>query len=309
MLNSRRAVVRFPIAMNNSMNTMVASLRKKLQDLVVGDRVRQLCKDSLDQLSPADHEIVSALMESVPEVVAEFKRYAQVTVAAAQDMDAARATQLMRQAKDFLAKPSTKQLVHSLIDKYGDVLRSPQQMSAIGAYLHCVINNLDDAYKDAAFAAVDMVLAALELLSSDRKIQTFARQAGANWNQNVGSRMMELHAANSANAANGASGANGATGKNSAAATRNATAMDHQGGCYGRSNGAKRPAGGAASGSKRGASARPSSPNGRSSASSKRTGSAAAAEGGKPRATSGRGRSNGTSGRSGRHSSMSPHRR
>lgn len=142
------------------------------------DHCKTVCKESFKELSPQDFEIIDSMLRSAPEVVSEAKAYAQVAVNNAQQMDVKSATRMMQRATQVLQKPSTQATVDKWIHQYGKLVSNPRNMQAIGSYLSCVVENLDQEYKEAAVAAVEMLIAFSSLVSQDPEVRQFLQNLG-----------------------------------------------------------------------------------------------------------------------------------
>lgn len=149
------------------------------------ERCKELCKQSYQELSPEDHEVIQSIMEKVPDVVSQFQKYGKYLKEQAKDIDVEDATDLMQAATSYLTKRETRETLHDMIAKYGPVLEKESNVRAIGAYVRCVISNVDERYKEAAVAALDLLSAVVGLVSNDPSVRNFAAHLRGNVQKNV----------------------------------------------------------------------------------------------------------------------------
>lgn len=192
------------------MSTLIPN---SVKQMFMGFRVDQhfetckaTAKQSFQELPPEDYEILDEILRNIPEIVAEFQKYAREVAARITTIDAEGATVMMREATAFLKKKKTKDVVDDFIARYGSMAADDRIMVAVGSYLRCVLSHIDDRYKEAAMAAVEMVVALIGLVSGDNKIREFTNSVGASLQSNViKPAMMEIRngATNAKTNANG----------------------------------------------------------------------------------------------------------
>lgn len=80
-------------------------------------------------------------------------------------LNAGNLTTLIKATTKLLRKRSTAALIQQYVDVYADVLDNPKRMKAIGAYLCCLVSNVEPKYKYAIIAAIEMIVTFITVVS------------------------------------------------------------------------------------------------------------------------------------------------
>lgn len=80
--------------------------------------------------------------------------------------DVSKITELLKLGNRFLRRKRTVELIQEYLSVYADVLYSPKRIKAIGAYLVCVVSNMETKYKEAVIAAIDLMFTVIHIVST-----------------------------------------------------------------------------------------------------------------------------------------------
>jgi len=149
------------------------------------DECKETCKASIDDLSDDEYEVIQGILRNAPDLAKTAKKGAEKVLGYAQHMDVETATALMENATDILRSESTVNIVDDVLRKYGPILKSEKNLKAIGAYLKCVLKNLEPRYQAAVVAMVEMFISLYALISNDNEVRTFLRSTGKSFGKYV----------------------------------------------------------------------------------------------------------------------------
>lgn len=157
---------------------------KQLKLLMMGGAIKpylekctDICKESYADLSTADQKYIDELLVRAPEAFEFAKKYAPFILSHVKDIKGDQVLGLLQLATKYLKRKSTKAMVHKLIAQYGDIVKDKRRMKAIGAYIKCVVSNIDDEYKVILIASFDMLMALVSVVT-DKEIADFAKELG-----------------------------------------------------------------------------------------------------------------------------------
>ena len=153
----------------------MAGLQQALEHFVGGGMAQRMSKPlsacmmvgarSYLQLSSKDRkhvdEIVSLTLEYTDKLKPELPKIQRyITSLKVDDV-----TALIKLTTKLLKKKKTLSLLQEYLELYGDIVTDEQRMKATGAYLVCLVSNIEPEYKSAIVAAIDLVFTIIQLLS------------------------------------------------------------------------------------------------------------------------------------------------
>ncbi len=148
------------------------------------NKCQDVCKDSFAMLSETDQKQLTLLMKAAPELYEYFEQYAPIVLAKVKTIKSDEVLALIQLVTEYLKKKETVALVREFIHKYGNVVKSPRKVKAVGAYLKCVVSHLEDTHKAILLSSVDMLMALVSLVG-DKEVVAFAKEVGQVVNKNL----------------------------------------------------------------------------------------------------------------------------
>lgn len=134
-----------------------------------------MCAKTYDALSPREQKAINDLLDQLPILYNVFEQYAPIVTAYVNTITPEKVMQLMQYATKILKDRKTVKLIHHYIDEYGEIIKSPKHMKAIGAYLKCIVAQIDPKYKNLVLQGVDLVFALVALVN-DHKVVSFVEE-------------------------------------------------------------------------------------------------------------------------------------
>lgn len=141
-------------------------------------KCKTVCKSSYDNLSASDRKYIDEMLSKAPEVYSYFQKYGPVVLDQVQTLKADQVLGMIELATKFLKKKTTVVAVRGLIDTYGDIVKDERRMKAVGAYIKCVLSNMDKEYKMILLSGFDMIMA-IVAVCGDAKVAAFANELAA----------------------------------------------------------------------------------------------------------------------------------
>jgi hypothetical protein len=74
-------------------------------------------------------------------------------------------TGLIKMAIKLLRKKNTAKIIQQYLDVYADLMHNPKRMKAIGAYMVCILSNLESKYKQAVISAIELLFTFVAVVS------------------------------------------------------------------------------------------------------------------------------------------------
>jgi hypothetical protein len=139
------------------------------------NKCKDVCKQGLDNLTSADQKYIVELMNRVPELYNMYELFAPKIFAHLQDKSSI--LLLLQLTTKYLKKKSTVKKISKLITTYGDIVKDERRMKAIGAYIVCILSNLDEEVREILVQSFELVMATVALVSN-KEIATFAKDLG-----------------------------------------------------------------------------------------------------------------------------------
>lgn len=106
-------------------------------------------------------ELVSSTMHFVESLKPQYPKFVEYV----SNMNITNATSLLKIATKIMRKKTTVALLQHYLDVYADILHNPRRMKAIGAYMVCVLSNVDAKYKEAVVAAIEFAFTFIQVVS------------------------------------------------------------------------------------------------------------------------------------------------
>jgi hypothetical protein len=136
---------------------------------VVAAKYAETCKrvgfKSYAQLSATDRKHIDELVESVKTFAETMKPQLPTLLIYARRLTSSNISSFIRLATKILRKKSTVALIQNYLNIYGDLVRNPRRMKAIGAYLRCLMSNLDSKHKEVMVASIEFGFTLLHVVA------------------------------------------------------------------------------------------------------------------------------------------------
>ncbi len=163
----------------------MANIQKTLENFVGGAVANRLAKPlsacalvgarSYFQLSSKDRkhvdDIVALTLEYTDKLKPEIPKIQRYLTSLKTDD----VTALIKLATKLLKKKQTLTLLQEYLELYGDIITDPKRIKAIGAYLLCLVSNIEPEYKNAIVATIDFIFTLIQLLTQT-EIKTEVRE-------------------------------------------------------------------------------------------------------------------------------------
>lgn len=138
-------------------------------------KCKVICAKTYDALSAREQTAIDDLLDQLPILYNVFEEYAPMVTAYVKNITPEKVMQLMQYATKVLKDKKTVKFIHHYIDEYGEIIKSPKHMKAIGAYLKCIVSHIDPKYKSLVLQGVDLVFALVALVN-DNKVVSFVEE-------------------------------------------------------------------------------------------------------------------------------------
>lgn len=117
------------------------------------------------ELSASDRkhidELVSTTMSFIESIKPQYPKFVEYV----SNLTINNTTELIKVATKVLRKKTTATLVQQYLNVYADILHNPRRMKAIGAYMVCLLSNVDAKYKEAIVAAIEFGFAFIQVVA------------------------------------------------------------------------------------------------------------------------------------------------
>lgn len=108
----------------------------------------------IDELITTTMKFIETLKPQYPKVVEYVSK-----------LDVTNVTSLMKLGTKLLRKKTTITMLKQYVEVYSNILNHPRRIKAIGAYMVCMMSNIDSTYKEAVVAAFELVFAVVQVLA------------------------------------------------------------------------------------------------------------------------------------------------
>lgn len=117
------------------------------------------------QLSNADRKQLEDLVTTTMQFIASLRKHYPKLKEYTANINVDKVTSLFKVATKLLRKKATADIVQKYMEVYMQALDNPRKMKAIGAYVSCLVSNIDPKFKSALIASIEFAFAAIQLLS------------------------------------------------------------------------------------------------------------------------------------------------
>jgi len=124
----------------------------------------------LSGLSAEHRQTMDGLLKIVPLAKDQLAQ----TLEGVRGLDATGVANLLDKATAFLRREDSQRLLSDLVNQYGDVLKSSENLQAVSAYVACVLGGMDPAIKAVVVAGVNMLLALAALATTNSEVRALA---------------------------------------------------------------------------------------------------------------------------------------
>lgn len=132
------------------------------------------------QLSNADRKQLEDLVTTTMQFISSLRQHYPKLKDYTTNMKVDKVTSLFKIGTKLLRKKATMEIVQKYTDVYMQALDNPRKMKAIGAYVSCLVSNIEPKFKNALIASIEFAFAAIQLLSHtdvDQKLVTISHSA------------------------------------------------------------------------------------------------------------------------------------
>lgn len=117
------------------------------------------------QLHPTHRKHIDDLLASVMRLIETMQHHYPKMAEMVVDLTPDNFTVFIKMATKVLRKKSTANIIQQYLEIYGDIFHHPQRIKAIGAYMVCVLSNLDEKYKAAVVAVIELAFTFIQIVS------------------------------------------------------------------------------------------------------------------------------------------------